>query len=271
MAEENDNSKHKVSRNAKLPQHGFSAIRVHVSALAELAAPSTKERIAEQLGVAAKGRFLGKLAAAGYYGLFSRDGEKYQVTERGHAFLSDNAEESLRAMREGLMSTNYGSIIHLLRSQEPKESVIAARLQDDLNVPDASAPALAKVLIAVAKESGLIAEHGRFSASAIEDATETLGSLPEPPAKPATPSRSATANPSTPAPGPNGKPAESRSTRATTTKQNDGKGQSNGGAQGAPLGVAPVQVIVNVDASKLGAQEIADLVRALRAPGPPST
>lgn len=266
MADVDDSGRHKVSRNAKLPQHGFSAIRPQVATLAELAAPSSKERIAEQLGVAAKGRFLGKLAAAGYYGFVERVGDKYQVTDRGRAFLSSNSDESRRAMREGTMSTNFGSIIHLLRSQEPKDSVVAARLQDDQDVPAGSAPAVAKTLIAVATEAGLVGENGRFSSSAIEDTTEALGSLPEP--SPVTPTR----KPQTPTPKPkpkqdkletkpNGKPAESTRTELGSPSSSKLR---NAGGQNDPLGAAPVQVVVNVDASKLSAREIAELVRALR-------
>lgn len=269
MADEDADGKHKVSRNAKLPQHGFNAIRPQVAALAELAAPSTKERIADQLGVAAKGRFLGKLAAAGYYGFVERVGDKYQVTDRGRAFLSDTTDESLRAMREGTMSTNFGSIVYLLRSQEPKESVVAARLQDDQNVPAGSAPAVAKTLIAVATEAGLVGENGRFSASTIEDTKEALGTLPEPPATPTPKPRTSTpkTDQGKPDTKTNGKPPVSTKAGSATTgaAASSSSKERSGGGQTDPLGVAPVQVVVNVDASKLSPQEIAQLVQALRA------
>jgi hypothetical protein len=264
MVDDNGNDRQRraiVSRTAKLPQHGFESVRPQVQALADLAAPSTKERIAEQLGVAAKGRFTGKLAAAGYFGFIERTGDgRLQLTERGRTFLGEDTDAKLRAMREGVMSTNFGPIIYLLRSQEPKEKVIAARLQDDVGVPGASADAVAKMLVSISTEAQLIGENGRFSAAAIEDtyaAVESAGQLPEKPAPKREAESPAASEPRTP-----------RSPRRSAETKPEASGTNGAGETSGPFVMAPVQVVVNVDASKLSTQQIADLVRALQTPPP---
>jgi hypothetical protein len=258
MADQDGNEgdeKRKISRSAKLPLHGFESIRPQVQALSDLAAPSTKERIAEQLGVSAKGRFNGKLAAASYFGFIKRGSDgRLHLTDRGRAFLSEDADAQTQAQREGVMETSFGPIIFLLRSQEPKEKVIAARLQDDVGVPPASAEATAKTMIGICKEAKLIGENGRFSASAIED---TQSALPAPePAQASAP------------PKPRLKPATERPSRRPAKEwvaANEERQQPRSEGKNGPLAVAPVQVVVNVDASKLSAEGIAELVRALRA------
>jgi hypothetical protein len=164
------------------------------------------------------------------------------------------------------MRTNYGPIIFSFRSHEPKETAIAGRLQDDVNVPEASASAVAKILVSVSKEAELIDENGRFDPTAIEDTKAELEAAGDEPARvvlPAEPKSSEARVSKTPAGAP--------------SKQTNGKSRETGGATGkgdgecAPLATAPVQVVVNVDASKLGPQEIAALVRALREPTPKDT
>lgn len=262
MADQEQNGKREIiSRSAKLPQHGFEAIRPVTQALADLVAPSTKERIAEQLGVAAKGRFSGKLATAGYYGFLERtEDSRLRVTERGQAFLGGHPEAERQAKREGVMSTNFGPIIYKLRSYQPKQAVITAWMKDDFGVPAASAEKVAETLVSVSEEAELIDENGRFSASAIEDthaALESSGGLPDDPVATPTPKpKAATSTQST------SEPAASRTAKrsnATASAQAD-----RSGGQSGPFVQAPVQVVVNVDASRLSAEQITDLVRTLQ-------
>lgn len=146
----------------------------HVAALHELAAPSTTDRIAGQLGVAKAGRFLSTLAACGYYGFFSRSGGKYTLTERGESLLASDAEKATHAKREGVMSSGFAPVISLLATREAKEEIVSARLQDDLGVPEKSAKEISRVLIAAATDAGLL-RNGRFDAATIEDTVAAVG------------------------------------------------------------------------------------------------
>jgi len=159
------------------------------------------------------------------------------------------------------MRTSYGQIIFLLRSEAPKDGVLQIRLQDDAGVPADSAEAVATILVAVSKEAQLIGENGRFSSSAIEDTRAALQAAGDEPAKVTPPPK---AEPTA--------PKRTPALKQTNGKPADPAQQSpNGGGKSDPLVAAPVEVVVNVDASKLSPQEIAELVRALREPPPKTT
>jgi hypothetical protein len=236
--------------SVKLPQVALDESLEPVRALADLGAPATPHVIAQHAETSySSSAFKTKLAAAGYYGLIRKDGDKRALTERGTTILGDG-DEATRARREAVMSTSFGPLIHSLRGRAVSETAVALRLQNDYRVPEGSAPSVADALIDAATQAGLI-QDGRFDAVAIEEAESVLPSetAAATTGDGATPTRAIT-SPRQPEAMPARKPA---TPPAPEVKQR------------IPF-ARGVQVVVKIDASSLTPQQIAELVRELGRP-----
>lgn len=165
-----DDKKARAPRSAKLPQWTLAEVRPIVQTLHDLGGPARPAVVGQQINQsAASGKFRGKMAAAMYYGLVAKDGERRFITERGQRWVTGDASDSTTAAREAVMSTSFGAIIRVFGGRPVNEPVVAARLHEDFGVPQDSATRLAAVLVAASKECGLVNESGRFDAVAIDD------------------------------------------------------------------------------------------------------
>jgi hypothetical protein len=94
--------------------------------------------------------------------------------------ISGDAASKKASAQAALMGTNFGRLIQVLSGRSVSEETIGARLQNDLQVPAASAGKLAGVLVAAAEQAGILTD-GRFNATEIE---ASVAALPAPPAEP---------------------------------------------------------------------------------------
>jgi hypothetical protein len=235
----------RIPRGAKLPGSSLADVQPIAQALSELAAPASAARIASQINRTVSGPFKGLLAAAKYFGVIKKDGDKLVLAERGESFLAGDTA----AKRSAVMGTGFGPIISSFSSKLVNEAAIEARLQDDWNVPEGSAPDLRKVLIDSAQDAGLIA-NSKFDPAAIESVPEEDMS---PAAKPASSRTEKT--------GSNGSSSgASSSGKKSVTKEEEPP------ADPPPATPSPVQIVVQVDASKLDPKQVAELIRALQQP-----
>jgi hypothetical protein len=258
MAANEEQARRRTPFSAKLPQVSLDDALEPVRALSELGAPATPHVIAQHLGTSygTDARFRTRLGAAGYYGLIKKQQDKRALTERGSVITGSNGGDATRARREAVISTSFGPLIHSLRGRPVNESAIALRLQSDYSAPEASARRLAGALIDAATQAGLVAD-GRFDAVAIEEVASALPTPPEAAAAPTNGNGQAGRE----------RTAAPRRATASQTRQDRQAEQSQPEVeQRRPFVPGGVQIIVKVDASKLSAQEIAELVRALQTP-----
>lgn len=253
-------------RKARLPSVDPSGTRRVVSALAELAGPASRQRLASRLGVQLTGHMARSLGSAILYGFIEvGDDDKLVLTDRGAAFLGDDEGTAKAAEREAVMSTGFGAVIKRLATHRADASIVAVRFQEDQGLAEGPATERGKVLVKAARDAGLVA-NDRFDAAAIEDTIEVVGE-PTAPAAPA--SKPAAAKPAA------SKPKSEGDKPKTTTSAtgNAGKEGRTRKEPDAPFeqATAPVHVVLNIDASKLSASEIAAIVRELRGSGPGST
>jgi hypothetical protein len=233
----------RTPRGNKLPAFTLSDVREIVNALAELAAPSSRERIASHTGKTVSGPFKRRLAAAKYFGFVSKQGAKLAITERGDAFLA----EEVAAKRSAVMGTGFGPVIQSFSSKLVNDAAIEARLQDDCGVPEKSAPALRAVLVSSAEDAGLISGN-KFDPEAIESVSEEdVGSV-------------AASPPAQGKQGTNGAKRDASKERSAPKKETPPPSPESP----PPVSQAPVQIIFQVDASKMDPGQLADLITALR-------
>jgi hypothetical protein len=177
VADDNSNSddKQRVPRGAKLPSTSPEGTRKVVAALADGAGPVSRERLASRLNVQLTGGVARALGSAALYGFLRTDSDKKLViTERGLAFLSDDAAQAKQAEREALMSTGFGAVIKKLATRKAAADVVALRLQEDQGLPEAGALDRARLLVTAATDAGLVVDE-RFNAEAIEDTIDAVG------------------------------------------------------------------------------------------------
>jgi hypothetical protein len=249
--------------SVKLPQVALDAATEIATALGELGTASTPHVIGQHMGVsyATNARMRTKLGAAGYFGLIEKQGDKRALTPRGEAIIGDDAEAAERARREAVMSTNFGPILYSLRGRTINDGVIKLRLQSDYNVPENSAPTVATALIESAAQAGL-SSNGALDAKVIEHYENVLPKEDDAPTPQHERRQNGQATTSTPKPKPEQKRTPEKRTpekQPVTTKEVE--------VERRPF-VPGVQVVVKIDATQLGPQEIAELVRALQAPAP---
>ena len=249
MNSNNEPARKRTPFSAKLPQVSLADAVSVADTLADLAAPATPAVIAQQMGTSTSSSgFKTKIAAAGYYGLVEVDGAKRTLTERGTDITSGDADRVPAAKADAVMSTNFGPILHSLRARVANEAIVSSRLQGDFGVPAASAEYLAGVLIESAEQAGLMTD-GRFDAVTIENHASVLPAPTQ--ARPSSPPSSASSITAV-------KPKTEQKGQAPDMRVQE---ESTG-----PFVAPPVQIVLNLDASKLSAEQIATLVKALQTP-----
>lgn len=244
-----DASNSKTPKSAKLPAKSLADALEIAQTLKDYAASASKPVIAEQSGTTTSSSgFKSKFASAGYYGLTEKDGDKFKLSPRGEAALGGDDI----AKRTAVMSTGFGPIIASLPTRQVSESVISiiqSRLKSDHGATESSAETLASVLVKSAEDSGLIANE-KFDAQAIESVdSEEIG--PKAPGKKATPSSARTSKKSS--------LAQKKTPPAKEPKQPDPPKVEHPAVE-----QTPIQVIVQVDGSKMDPAKIAELVKLLR-------
>jgi len=241
--------------SAKLPQVSIEQALPVAETLGALGAPATPAVIAQHMGTSrSSSGFKTKLAAAGYYGLIEVDGDRRTLTQRGTDIVSGDPELVAAAKASAVMGTTFGPILYSLRARMANESIVSSRLQGDHSVPIASADYLAGVLIKSADEAGLMTS-GKFDAVAIEAHHSVMPTTPPQPA----PANGTTTRMAT---SPAAKKNESGQLKKTAERERPN--MQTDAKEATPPFVKPVQVVINVDASTLSAQEIAELVKALQ-------
>lgn len=216
-------------------------------ALKDYAVPASKAVVADQNGeTTASSVFKSKLAAAGYFGLVAKEGDKYKLTERGEAALAGDDQSK----RDAVMATGFGPIIGSLPTRQVSGKVIEGRLKSDYSATDSGAKILSAVLVDSATDAGLIV-NDKFDAQAIEsvDAAAVGPGAP-------------TAKKKSQAPAPDGKTATKRQHPPPPKAPKTDPPPPDPSAQVA----APVQVVVQLDASKMEPAKIAELIRILQEP-----
>jgi hypothetical protein len=246
MAEHESKAK-RIPKGAKLPSSPLGEVEAIARAFSELAAPSSPARIASQIGMTVSGLFKRRLAAAKYYGIVRKEGQKLAITDRGEAFLKGDADSK----RAAVMGTGFGPIISTFSSKRVNEDAIEARLQDDWSVPEGSAPDLRKVLVESAEDAGLISD-GKFDPAAIESVSEDQLEAPEKPPNRAEKSTHKNAGKSV--------HHEGTSGSGKVEEPVSSKGRSRSSALDAP----PIQVLVRIDAGSLDPVQLAELIRELQ-------
>ena len=159
---------------ARLPQMPINEAEKIARGLHDLAGDATAPVLAQHLDASpSSSGFKTRLAAAGYYGLVTRSGNRYDLTERGRQVVSGTEEESRRARQQGVMATNFAIVLRQFSGRAVNEEIIGARLHLAFDVPRASTLQLAKALTESARQAGLL-NGGRFDARAIEEAGQAV-------------------------------------------------------------------------------------------------
>ena len=247
MAGENS-AKSKTPPSSKLPAKSLADALAIAQALRDYAVPASKAVIAGQRSeTTSSSAFKSKFASAGYYGLIEKDGDKFKLTARGEAALDGDEQ----GKRTAVMATGFGPIIKSLATRPVTPSIIESRLQSDHGATASGAKTSASVLVKSAEDAGLIVNE-KFDAQAIESVNSAeIG--------PKAASRSS----STASSSASSKQSSSTQKKTTTVKEpkpNPGKPKPPTGDQ------VPIQVVVQVDGSKMEPAKIAELVKLLRSP-----
>ncbi len=258
----NDSSKRTVAgdqpQQLELPAATPQAAKRVVTTLAALAGPANRERIASRLEVKLAGRLISAIVAAQLYGFIEENDEgKLVMSDRGYALIGDEEDAAAKAEQHGIMATGFGATIKQMRTHKADVEIVAVRLADDRGLSEGSANERAKVLVKAATDAGLIVNE-RFNAEVIEDALEAVG-------EPRAPRVTVKATSKRGAPK---APARQKAVE-------DGNGgiatEKEGGAEMEPTGpfvraaAAPLQVVLQVDATKLDASKIGEIIQELRA------
>ena len=241
----------RTPRSAKLPGLPPNTTKKIVVQLAEIA-PVSSARLASHLGVELTGRVATTLAASKLYGFVAaNEDNKLVVTERGEAFIGDDEESSLQAARDGVMSTGFAPVIAGSMTKQADPSRIAIRFEEDHGLKAAPAKARAEVLAKAAGEAQLVS-NGKFDAAAIEDTIERIGKYEAEAPAPTKAARStSTAKAETKIETPK---------RETLKKETPKREERSGPFVGAPS----MQVVLQIDASKLTAQEIVTIAGKMK-------
>jgi hypothetical protein len=243
-------------KGQRLPQATFAEVQPLVEALAGLNGPASRNLIFSQAGKAGTGGVADRRwAAMGYYGFrAAAGGHKHVITDRGRAFISDDADAAAHARQDGVMDTGFRRIVRRFSSRPVNVAAIAGLLHEDLGVPHDRSKALAALLITIATEAGLIADDV-FQVAPIERAMDTVsepadvaaGSKPSPSSTTASP----TPKPAAPAKQPKVAPAPPPVAEAI----HEGEGQS---------GPFEVSLEIKVEAQHHTPREIGLIVQEVR-------
>lgn len=221
-------------------------------ALRDYAVPASRAVVAGQMDTTtSSSRFQQKFAAARYYGLVEKDGAKFELTSRGNAALDGDDV----AKRTAVMATGFGPIIASLPTRPVTLSIIESRLQSDHGASESGAKTMASVLVESAEDAGLIV-NDKFDARAIESVdAKDIGSK-------------GTGNNADPASSKRASSAQKKTPAGKTEKPDPPKPDPPNPDPPAPQGTgqAPVQVVVQLDGSKMEPAKIAELIKLLRDP-----
>ena len=241
-----NSSKSKTPSSSKLPAKSLADALAIAQALKDYAVPASKAVIAAQRDeTTSSSHFKQKFASAGYYGLVEKDGDKFKLTARGEAALDGDDI----AKRTAVMSTGFGPIIGTLATRQVAINIIESRLKSDHGATESGAATLASVLVQSAEDAGLIV-NDKFDAQAIESVdSEEIG--PKETNSSSSASSSATSKKG---------PSAQKKTTAVKDLKPDGKPKPPAGEE------MPIQVVVQVDGSKMEPAKIAELVKLLRSP-----
>ncbi len=148
------------------------------------------------------------------------------------------------------MGTGYGPLIKKLVTKTVNHNAIEIRLQEDYDTPKASAKRRREILVESATDAGLIVDE-KFDAKAIESIPEdAIGT------KPTGPQKSSGSNGQT-------SPKEPKQRHADPPPKPPAKDPP---PPEDPPAAAPIQVVVQVDGSKMEPAQLAELIRLLREP-----
>lgn len=240
----------KVARTPKgqmVPTCSPNDLRPLLTALASFGGPISKPILAKQVGTTiTSSAYKSKLGTAGYYGFLTRNGNSFQITPRGEAFLSDDAARSQQAAQEGVMSTGFAAIIGRQTTRAANPTALAGLLVEMAGVPEARSDTVAVEMIDICTETAIIAD-GHFDPEAIEATMSAVGEITVTTAKPPQQAAATAAKP------------------AAATKQP--RGQSPPPApevevKGATP-FAPISVVIQIDASNVSPKQIGQIVREL--------
>lgn len=244
-----DASKSKTPPSSKLPAKSLAEATEVAQALKDFAVPASKPVIASQLNsTISSSQFKQKFASAGYYGLTEKDGDKFKLTARAEAALDGDEI----AKRTAVMATGFGQIIKSLSTRQVTPSIIESRLQNDHGATASGAKTTAAVLIESAEDAGLIV-NDRFDAQAIESVN------PDDVGPKASSSSSGGSNSSTSSK--QSSPAQKKTPKVKEPKPDPPKPDPPKPPTGEQT---PIQVVVQVDGSKMEPAKIAELVKLLR-------
>jgi hypothetical protein len=173
MAAETESSRGPQSAPGLPKSSVEDAVRV-VRAVDELAGPSSRPRLAQQMGMTpANSKFKTHVASASFMGLVERgDGQKVQLTPRGADAISSDNERAAAALQEAVAAP-YTGLLARLMGRTSDAATVSARLQEDHGVDAKAAERLAGLLVASAEHSGLIRDN-RWDVEAIEGTLERV-------------------------------------------------------------------------------------------------
>lgn len=266
----------RTSASLKLPKTTFERVREIVDGSQQMNGPASPAVIADLIGKTAKGQNWSDpwstVQSLGF--IEKKQAGKYDITDLGRRFLSEDEEDARRAAQEALMRTGFGPLIKRFRTGASNTKAMTGVLISDYGVHQAGKAA--ELLVTMATECGLIVD-GRMKPAEIERAEEAAG---EEAAVPPDPSATPKPSPAKAAPKPAATPAAANG-RGSTAPQpaapatapepaavtpappTPSPAPNGGGAVAVPFGLGPT-VVLNVDARKLSAAEIGEIVRELR-------
>lgn len=266
----------RTSSALKLPKTTFERVREIVDGSRQMNGPASPAVIADQIDKTAKGQnWSDRWSTVQSLGFIAKTSAgKYDISDLGRRFLGEDDADARKAAQEALMRTGFGPLIERFGTGTPNTRAMTNVLASEYGVPQAAAGKSAALLVAMATECGLVVD-GRMKPAEIERAQEAAGdqaaSRLDPSAAPKpTPSQTAAAKPaksasastpsaSLPPPAPPAAPTHNTPPAGSTPAS----ASNGGGAPAVPFGLGPT-VVLNVDATKLTAAEIGEIVRVLR-------
>lgn len=276
MADSNEapaggNPPQRTSASLKLPKVTFEKVREIVDGSRQLNGPASPAVIADQINRTAKGQgWSDRWSTVRFLGLVEKTEKgKFDLSDLGRRFIGHDEEDATKAAQEALMRTGFGPLIKRFNSGTPNIRAITNVLMSDYGVHEAAASKAAELLVAMATECKLIVD-GRMKPAEIERAEAAAGEAAVAPPdsaeaprrrpRPAAPEQPAAGTPAASEAPP---PVSDRAMASAAKGSSSTASPDGGGATPIPFGAGPT-VVLNVDATKLTAAEIGEIVRELR-------
>jgi hypothetical protein len=267
----------RTSSALKLPKTTFERVREIVDGSRQMSGPASPAVIADLIGKTAKGQYWSdRWSTVQSLGFIAKTSVgKHDITDLGRRFLSEDETEVRSAAQEALIRTGFGPLIKRFGTGAPNTKAMTNVLASDYGVPQTAASKAAELLVTMATECGLIVD-GRMKPAEIERAEEAAGDQAAVPPDPSAASKPGSAKLAAPKSAPAAaKPAGASTPSASTPPpanpapatapagSTPAPASNGGGATPVPFGLGPT-VVLNVDATKLTAAELGELVRELR-------